>query len=248
MCDLKRVFDKTVLLLKRDGLWPENGADAEVDYALGNEIRLLDKPEEYDINFRVDFGSSEGIYIDLFADIRYPDEKESTTYNLGTIKTLSDSREAYATYAALGANFVYFARREMYLFIERSFPSYSMKFYIYSMDVGDTRLGRRTLNADEVITNMEVYVSSYRPIGEGSFRMCNWNSDTDICEYLRDKAMIENVYPFGPTDIIALERTNRQTGQVKLTSYLYDGMADAFLSCNLHDFNLCKPSKEVCHG
>jgi len=79
------------------------------DYALADKaIELYDT--DFSVSGKVDYGSSEGIYLDLMIEGCFGPDNEYRRESLGTIKTLSDSDEAYRDFCNLTADFVFGVR------------------------------------------------------------------------------------------------------------------------------------------
>jgi hypothetical protein len=80
-----------------------------LDYGKAESHPIPITTDEFEIRNNLDYGRSEGIYLDLWIE-RYADgEKEK--YRLGTFKTLDDSPEAMRTMAQLLADFIVAERR-----------------------------------------------------------------------------------------------------------------------------------------
>jgi hypothetical protein len=92
-------FDKVCEILKENGQMPEL-----LDYGLAESHPVPITTYEFEIRNNLDYGSSEGIYLDLWIE-RYADG-EKAQYRLGTFKTLDDSSEAMRTMAQLLADFI----------------------------------------------------------------------------------------------------------------------------------------------
>lgn len=65
--------------------------------------------DDFDVVTEVQFGGSEGIYLDCYAEGRIQPECEKKRWHLGTYKTLETSRSAMQTLGALGGALTYFA-------------------------------------------------------------------------------------------------------------------------------------------
>jgi hypothetical protein len=92
-------FDKVCEILKENGQMPEL-----LDYGLAESHPVPMTTYEFEIHNNLDYGGSEGIYLDLWIE-RYTDG-EKAQYRLGTFKTLDDSPEAMRTMAQLLADFI----------------------------------------------------------------------------------------------------------------------------------------------
>ena len=101
-----KIFKAIVSKIKQEGRWPED----MIDYAIASEYRAVDLPlADSEITAEADFGGSEGIYIDVVANI-YTDNDEATSSHFGTIKTLMEDVEAYRRFAELAADFKWYSR------------------------------------------------------------------------------------------------------------------------------------------
>jgi hypothetical protein len=93
------LFEKVCEILNENGQMPEI-----LDYGLADSHPVPITTYEFEIRNNLDYGSSEGIYLDLWIE-RYADG-EKAQYRLGTFKTLDDSPEAMRTMAQLLADFI----------------------------------------------------------------------------------------------------------------------------------------------
>ena len=66
---------------------------------------------DFDILFNLNYGSSEGIYLDVYAQGDVTEEGEDKKYYIGTCKTLHEDDSAMHTMAVLGADFICEGRR-----------------------------------------------------------------------------------------------------------------------------------------
>lgn len=80
-------------------------AEAILDYDSPKEITC----DDFDVVTEVQFGGSEGIYLDCYAEGRIQPECEKKRWHLGTYKTLETSLSAMQTLGALGGALTYFA-------------------------------------------------------------------------------------------------------------------------------------------
>jgi hypothetical protein len=97
-------FDKVCEILKENGQMPDI-----LDYGLAEINSVPITTYAFAIRNNLDYGISEGIYLDLWIE-RYADDKR-VCYGLGTFKTLDDSPEAMRTMAQLLADFIVAERR-----------------------------------------------------------------------------------------------------------------------------------------
>lgn len=75
-----------------------------LDYGLGTHNPILLKTCEFNLKSNLDYGGSEGIYLDLW--IEYFEGNERSIHDLGTFKTLEDDDEAMHIMAYLLADFI----------------------------------------------------------------------------------------------------------------------------------------------
>ena len=96
------VFDIIINTLKEKDMFPKN-----IDYALSAGRRDCKEIRTYEFNIRnsLNFGGSEGIYLDIW--LEYYEKDETKKIDLGTIKTLETTREAMRYMGTLLADFVY---------------------------------------------------------------------------------------------------------------------------------------------
>lgn len=99
---VEEFFNKICDNLKEKGKWP-----AILDYASGNRwenIRI--KTDEFELKNNLDYGGSEGIYLDIALSVYDKENEEERVVKLGTFKTLDTNDEAMHTMAALLADFI----------------------------------------------------------------------------------------------------------------------------------------------
>lgn len=94
--------------LKAEGLLPES----ILDYGLATRNVIPVKKIEWDTIGIVNFGDSEGIYLDIYLDGVIDEENERKHASCGLYKTLETNKNAFKTMSDLNAEFV-FALREM---------------------------------------------------------------------------------------------------------------------------------------
>jgi hypothetical protein len=92
-------FDKVCEILKENGQMPDI-----LDYGKAESHPIPVTTYEFEIRNNLDYGGSEGIYLDLWIERNTDGEKAQ--YRLGTFKTLDDSPEAMRTMAQLLADFI----------------------------------------------------------------------------------------------------------------------------------------------
>ena len=98
-------FDKMCEILKEKGMMPDI-----LDYALATSEPVPMETYEYGIRNNLDYGGSEGIYLDLWIEY-YGEDGNKQRSSLGTIKTLREDDEAMHIMANLLADFVTQQRR-----------------------------------------------------------------------------------------------------------------------------------------
>lgn len=118
----KELFNIVDKKLKEKGMLP-----GILDYGLPENADILIKSYEWDLIGIVNFGSSEGIYLDLYCYGNTGNEKDKIP--VGTYKTLERSREAYKTMGALCADFVY----ECLDFVNSNMDDFTWKGYDVSV-------------------------------------------------------------------------------------------------------------------
>lgn len=81
-----------------------------LDYDLVTRERYNILNYQFDVIGIVNFGGSEGIYLDVYADGIVDDSNTRKKYSLGTYKTLRDDIDAFKVMGDLNAEFVFAAR------------------------------------------------------------------------------------------------------------------------------------------
>lgn len=94
------LFSKICGILEDGGRMP----DDILDYRLATNSPVPIKTYEFAIRNNLDYGSNEGIYLDLW--IEFYEDNEKQLKELGTFKTLLDSKEAMCVMARLLADFI----------------------------------------------------------------------------------------------------------------------------------------------
>ncbi len=92
-------FQKVCGILKEKGMLPDI-----LDYGLATHNPIPMKIYEFSVRNNLDYGGSEGIYLDLW--IEYYENQEKQTNAIGTFKTLAQSNEAMHIMADLLADFI----------------------------------------------------------------------------------------------------------------------------------------------
>lgn len=95
----EELFNKICSILKEKELMPDI-----LDYALATSDPVPMTTYEFDLKNNLDYGGSEGIYIDLW--IEYYHDNERIRRGLGTFKTLREDREGMQTMGRLLADFI----------------------------------------------------------------------------------------------------------------------------------------------
>lgn len=96
------LFNNICDSLKEKGKWPEI-----LDYALGDSWKRVElKTDEFELKENLDYGGSEGIYLDLFIDIYDEENPMFGKWKLGTFKTLENDDKAMHIMASLLADFI----------------------------------------------------------------------------------------------------------------------------------------------
>lgn len=93
------LFENICGILKEKGLYP-----GILDYALAASTPKPITTYEYSFRNNLDYGGSEGIYLDLW--IETDTDKGTKRDKMGTFKTLEDSRDAMHIMAKLLADFI----------------------------------------------------------------------------------------------------------------------------------------------
>ena len=96
----EELFDKICGILKEKGKMPDI-----LDYGLATSDRVQIRTYQFALKNNLDYGGSEGIYLDLW--IEYFDGDERCRKELGTFKTLRDDKEAIHIMASLLADFLW---------------------------------------------------------------------------------------------------------------------------------------------
>lgn len=201
--DLSKAFYKTKAILINEGLWPDDDT-APVDYALSNSLILIQMPDDYDLTFSTNFGASEGVYTDLKLDLWEDGASSPRSVSFGTIKTLHRDREALSRFAELGANFMYYGRREIIKLLKEVFPQQMIQYQILSMDVDPMSFVSPCVDPAKIKENPSVYESNYKLIAKGEFFSRGYPTREELCQYLLQKARIEMAFCLSETDIIQL--------------------------------------------
>ena len=110
----QELFDKLQDIMKEKGLLPDI-----LDYGIATDRPVPIRDYDFDLKNNLDFGGSEGIYLDFWME--YPEDGERHRSGLGTFKTLDDSREAMRTMAVLLADFII----EVYAYISTNIDDFT---------------------------------------------------------------------------------------------------------------------------
>lgn len=95
----EELFNRIEIILKEKNKLPDI-----LDYRLATGSAWPITNCEFDLRSNLAYGNSEGIYLDLWIEYFYQDE--SYRKDLGTFKTLQDSKEAMHAMASLLADFI----------------------------------------------------------------------------------------------------------------------------------------------
>lgn len=221
--DLSKAFYKTKAFLIKEGLWPDD-VIAPVDYAISNSLILIQMPDEYDLTFTTNYGANEGIYTDLKLDLWEDGASSPRAVTFGTIKTLHRDREALERFAALGANFMYYGRREITKLLSEVFPQLVIQYQILSMDADPMSFVSPCLDPAEIKVNPSTYESNYKLIAKGEFFTGEYPTREELCRHLLQKARIEMAFRLSETDIIQLFVKHLNGNYlVEPSSYLFEG-------------------------
>lgn len=106
----RELFEKIRLALSENGEMPEDLLDYHLATSETREIRDC----EFDVKMDVHYGGNEGIYLCMYLEGNIGEVKAEKScygkYELGTFKTLVETKEALQKMSLLGANFIYAAR------------------------------------------------------------------------------------------------------------------------------------------
>ena len=95
----EELFEKIKGILKEKGKLPDI-----LDYGIATSRPVPIRIYEFELKNNLDYGGSEGIYLDL--EIEYFEDGEWHKDGIGTFKTLGESREAMHAMARLLADFI----------------------------------------------------------------------------------------------------------------------------------------------
>ena len=98
------LFNEIIKIIKEKGVFPDI-----IDYAIPCDEVLIDTPEFYITN-GLDYGGSEGIYLDLYLNFYDAERREQRNVRFGCIKTLYDDAAAMHTMANLLADIMVASR------------------------------------------------------------------------------------------------------------------------------------------
>lgn len=93
------LFNEIKTILKNKNMLPDI-----LDYGIATSKPVPIRIYEFELKNNLDYGGSEGIYLDLW--IEYYEDNEWLKSDIGTFKTLEDGREAMHTMAGLLADFI----------------------------------------------------------------------------------------------------------------------------------------------
>lgn len=95
----QELFNRICDILEEKGKMPDI-----LDYGIATSRPVPIRIYEFELKNNLDYGGSEGIYLDLW--IEYYEDNEWIRSDIGTFKTLDESREAMHTMAGLLADFI----------------------------------------------------------------------------------------------------------------------------------------------
>ena len=117
--------------LEKDGLMPDIIDYANASTGTYDEDYVLDTTE-LDIDSKLDYGGSEGIYLDLYI-LFTQEDGERVRQRFGVIKTLRDDREAMQAMGKLYGDFVYTVRE----YISEHWDDFMLRGYRIRPYMGD---------------------------------------------------------------------------------------------------------------
>lgn len=124
-------FNKICGILKEKGMMPDI-----LDYGLPTYHPVPMKTYEFDIGNNLDYGGSEGIYLDIW--IVYYEDGEKHVNSIGTFKTLREDDEAMHIMAKLLADFIIEERR----FVNANLDDFTWKGAdVHPIDESGKRMG-----------------------------------------------------------------------------------------------------------
>lgn len=151
------LFNNICDSLKEKGKWPEI-----LDYALGENERYAVELKTSDIELKnnLDYGGSEGIYLDLWLDIYDEENSTSNKVKFGTFKTLEDGDKAMHIMATLLADFILEEKR--YVREHRAdFNWKGMCFYPADENGQEYGWGRYCYTDQELEEQKKVFLEKY---------------------------------------------------------------------------------------
>lgn len=125
----KTLFKAIVDILIKKGLLPDH-----LDYYLAESKEVNLKNYEWDCTGDLSFGGSEGQYLDLYATGDIGDNMKKV--NLGTFKTLDESRESFYKMAKLQADFIWETRE----FIREHIDDFTWTGYDVKLFKGEKKI------------------------------------------------------------------------------------------------------------
>ena len=107
-----------------------------LDYGLATSNPVPIRTYQFDLKHNLAYGGSEGIYLDLWIEYFYEDENYRK--DLGTFKTLQDSKESMHAMAALLADFII----ELNAYVRANEDDFAWEgIYVYPIDGAGKRVG-----------------------------------------------------------------------------------------------------------
>ena len=144
------IFYQILIKLKESNLIP-----SIIDYSLGCNYPVRVDTDEWDCVFRVEFGTNEGIFLSIYLEGNISKDIEKA--ELGTFKTLYESKEAYKAMSDLGVEFV-FALSE---FVDANPDSFCWTGYSLRSDGDQDRLSMWCGTHQSAMKRLRHYLSTH---------------------------------------------------------------------------------------
>lgn len=142
------LFDKVVEILKEQGKLPDH-----LDYHL-HEHNLVELSDyQFDCNFKLDFGGSEGIYLDCYIEGILDETENHRRISLGTFKTLQASEDAMTKMGQLAGHFSFVLSKYVNSHLDDfTWKGFDVKFY---KENGDIAFGYSCTDRERAIKRAE---------------------------------------------------------------------------------------------
>lgn len=144
------IFYQILIKLKESNLIP-----SIIDYSLGCNYPVRVDTDEWNCVFRVEFGTNEGIFLSIYLEGNISKDIEKA--ELGTFKTLYESKEAYKAMSDLGVEFV-FALSE---FVDANPDSFCWTGYSLRSDGDQDRLSMWCGTHQSAMKRLRHYLSTH---------------------------------------------------------------------------------------